>query len=110
METPDREFTEEELKIMMEERANAVERGDKVNPEDFTEAEHAAVDAMAAPLIRQAKADKSFKGRRNRDAWMRMNRPHKLDQMEKGGEKIFKLLDRAAPLPEEPEEVLEEVV
>lgn len=66
----------------------------QVNPADFTAAEHAAVEAMAAPLIRQAKADKKFKGRRNRSAWMRMQRPHKLEAMDKGSAVIYGLLDR----------------
>lgn len=97
------EVKEEDIK-------EALEREDKTNPEDFSEAEHAAVEKMAEGIIREFKAKRSFQGRRNRDAWNRMNRPEKLDAMDKGGEKIYALINRAAPLPEEPEEVAEETV
>lgn len=75
---------------------------------DFTSAEHAAVDEMAAPLIRQAIADKKFKGKKNRKAWMRMNRPHKTEAIDRGAEKIHVFLDRVnPPIPEEDPEFLE---
>jgi len=79
-----------------------------VNPDDFTDAEHEAVEKMAGPIIRQAIANKKFKGRRNRKAWMRMNRPHKIDAMEKGASKIYALLDRCFPAPQDPEVPVEE--
>ncbi len=72
-----------------------------VSPSDFTDAEHKAVDAMAAPLIRQSIADKGFKGRRNRKAWMRMNRPSKMDAIDRGAAKQLAFLDRVIPAPVE---------
>tara|TARA_R110000851_G_scaffold314038_2_gene475920 strand:+ start:232 stop:528 length:297 start_codon:yes stop_codon:yes gene_type:complete len=68
-----------------------------VNPEDFSDAEHAAVDAMAAPIIEhfegEKKADKKFNSR-NRSAWHRMNRPEKTDRIDKGYQMIDRLMDR----------------
>lgn len=88
-------------------RVMAEDRRD-VAPEDFTAAEHKAVDAMAAPLIRQAKANTNFKGRRNRDAWMRMNRPSKIEAIDAGAKKINAFFDKVIPEPViTPEDILE---
>ena len=66
----------------------------KVNPEDFTEAEHAAVDKMAAPILADNKRRKKFLSR-NRNNWKRMNTPVKISKREKGSEFIFSILARA---------------
>jgi len=68
-----------------------------VNKADYTPAEHAAVDAMSIPLIRELKRRKSFRGRRNRDAFKRMDRPEKQDAMERGASFITSFLERAVP-------------
>lgn len=65
-----------------------------VNPEDFTEAEHAAVDQMAAPLLADNKRRKKFLSR-NRSNWKRMNTPVKISKREKGADFIFSILARA---------------
>lgn len=74
----------------------------QVNPEDFSPAEHAAVDAMAAPIIeeqaREAKFTKRFLGRRNRSATKRMNRPEKTDKMEVGALLHLNLIDKGLKL------------
>ena len=69
----------------------------QVNPDDFTEEQHAAVDAMAAPIIegrrKNLEADSHFH-RKNRMAHKRMNRPEKLDRMDKGAKFTLDLIDR----------------
>lgn len=52
------------------------------------------VQQLAEPIIAQHKKDKGFLGRRNRSAWLRMNRPEKLEKMEKGSDFIFGVLGR----------------
>lgn len=52
------------------------------------------VQQLAAPIIAQHKKDKGFLGRRNRSAHKRMNRPEKLDKLEKGAAFIFGVLGR----------------
>ena len=73
----------------------------KVIPSDFTEAEHAAVDAMAAPVIeevqRAAKFNKRFLSR-NRDATKRMNRPSKAERMSTGADIHLRLIDKGLAL------------
>lgn len=49
------------------------------------------VQQLASPIIAAQKRSTRFKAR-NRNAWMRMNRPHKVKATEKGMDKIFKLL------------------
>lgn len=73
----------------------------KVLPSDFTEAEHAAVDAMAAPVIeamqRTAKFNKRFLSR-NRDATKRMNRHTKAERMSTGADIHLRLIDKGLAL------------
>lgn len=72
-----------------------------VNPENFSAAEHEAVDAMAAPIIEhfegEKKADRKFSSR-NRSAWNRMNRPEKTDRIDKGADMITRLIDKGIAL------------
>lgn len=51
------------------------------------------VKQMAAPIIAEHKQNKKFL-RRNRSAWLRMNRPEVLDKQEQGAKVIFGLLAR----------------
>lgn len=51
------------------------------------------VKQMAAPIIAEHKQNKKFL-RRNREAWLRMNRPEVLEKQERGSKIIFGLLDR----------------
>lgn len=55
--------------------------------------EDTLVKQLAAPIIREHKQSKKF-NRRNRAAWNRMNRPEKLDKMEKGAAIIMNFLGR----------------
>ena len=82
---------------MTEENIEVVE---KTKLEDFSAAEHAAVDRMAAPIIASNKANKRFRGQRNRKVWMRMNRPEKMEAIERGATKIHAFLDRVLPKKE----------
>jgi len=69
----------------------------KANPEDFTAAEHAAVDAMAAPLISHFAGERKVANhfnRRNRSAWNRMNRPEKTDAIDRGAKMLGHFYDR----------------
>ena len=73
----------------------------RTEPEDFTEAEHAAVDAIAAPMIEhfegEKKADKRFNSR-NRSAWNRMNRPSRTVKIDKGYSMIDRLIEKGLKL------------
>lgn len=100
--TEDRPLTEEEIKEQVENRV------DKVNPEDFTAEEHAAVDAMAAKVVSDIARKKKFEGKRNRKAWNRMNRPEKIAAIDRGAAKIHAFLDKVLPKNPEPK-TLEEV-
>ena len=52
---------------------------------------------LAAPMIKAfAKMKKRFASQ-NRDSTKRMNRPHKLEQIQAGGTKITALIDRFKP-------------
>lgn len=62
-----------------------------------TEAEEAYIQTVADKVSADFKRKKSFEGRRNREAFKRMNRPSKLEAMEKGAEKFMKLLERVGP-------------
>ena len=82
----------------------------EANPEnltyaDFTEAEHAAVDAIAAPIIKEVRNSLAFKGSRNRAAWKRMNRPTKTAKIDAGASFILSFLDRCQPEANTIEEV-----
>ena len=57
------------------------------------------VKQMAAPIIAEHKQNKKFL-RRNRSAWLRMNRPEKLEKMDKGGDVIMRLLTKGEKLSE----------
>lgn len=52
------------------------------------------VEQLTAPMIQQFKKSKSFL-RRNRSNWKRMNRPSKLEAMDKGASFINSVLARA---------------
>ena len=69
--------------------------------EDFSAAEHAAVDAMAAPLIKhfadEKSSDKKFSSQ-NRKAWNRMNRPDKTQKIDTGASIIHSLIDKGIQL------------
>ena len=70
-----------------------------VNPEDFTAAEHAAVDAMAAPMLAHFEGERKIANRfnsRNRKAWNHMNRPEKTAKIDKGAEILGTFFDRVA--------------
>ena len=73
----------------------------KVNPEDFSEAEHAAVEAIAAPIIKERaqliKNEKKFLSQ-NRDTHKRMNNPEKAAKMEIGADMHLRLIDKALAL------------
>mgnify|MGYP003660016781 CR=1 FL=1 len=67
---------------------------------DFTptEAELAYVDHMATNVTSELKSKRSFNGRRNRDAWNRMNRPTKVAANDKGADMINRLIDKGLKL------------
>lgn len=70
---------------------------DNLQASDFTEAEHAAVDAMAAPLIEERKQLARTELRylsQNRSVNKRMNRPEKASRMSYGANFHLKLIDK----------------
>jgi len=72
-----------------------------VNPEDFSEAEHAMVDQMAAPMLQhfagERKANRKFNSR-NRYNWNRMNAPERTAKIDKGSDIIHRLIDKGIAL------------
>ena len=80
---------------------NTIANPDNLTNEDFTEAEHAAVDAMAAPLVAHFKGQQKAKCKfnsRNRSAWNRMNRPSKTTAIDNGAAMINRLVDKGIHL------------
>lgn len=55
------------------------------------------VKQLAAPIIAEHKQNKKFL-RRNRKAYLRMNRPEKLDKMERGANMFMRLLTKGEKL------------
>lgn len=101
--------TEEETKVNL----GNLDRGDETLEELEARLPQAAIDLAnenaANVVARKKKEARKFNGRRNRDAWNRMNRPVKLKKIEDNMERIlnfcgFKgyLLDKE--LPEVPKE------
>jgi hypothetical protein len=72
----------------------------KAKPEDFTEAEHAAVDNMAAQIIENNIQRVKFLGGRSRKVWLRMNRPEKTAKIDKGAGFIMSFVSRCLPKKE----------
>lgn len=62
-----------------------------------TPEEEAYIQGVADKVTADWKRKKSFEGRRNREAFKRMNRPSKLATMERGADKFMKLLERIGP-------------
>jgi hypothetical protein len=68
--------------------------------EQVNQVEDQLVEQMAGPMIKAFAAQKKAKKRflsQNRDAWNRMNRPHKQALIEEGGTKVMSLIARFKP-------------
>lgn len=81
--------------------SEVLDRGEKTKEElerDVPEATRKLIDDMAEKVAKDAKkakrAKQAFYGKRNRRAWIRMNRPARTESVDRGHAKIFALLKR----------------